>query len=195
MLVEGPAELFLIPPLVEHVMGIDLDALGITVVPIHGTHFEAYAKLFGPNSIAKKCAIVTDGDAQNETAEDEEEDDDGEGSDGTDKGGASEPIPADRRREVLDRLRNPFVEVFMCETTFELELTSRETLQMFAKAAQEVGAPRVAVRLQQLHDRLNTFAPLTALNMAELEAAQRQKEIDAAQAAKAEPVAAAAPAK
>ncbi len=50
MLVEGPAELFLIPALVKQVMGddYDLDRLGISVVPIYGVHFDVYAKLFGP---------------------------------------------------------------------------------------------------------------------------------------------------
>ena len=62
MLVEGPAELFLIPPLVKEALGISLDDLGITVIPIYGIHFDVYAKLFGPDGITKKCAIVTDGD-------------------------------------------------------------------------------------------------------------------------------------
>ena len=43
-------------------MGIDLDEEGIAIVPIFGTHFAAYAKLFGPGGIQKKCAILTDGD-------------------------------------------------------------------------------------------------------------------------------------
>ena len=62
LLVEGPAELFVISPLVKQVMKLDLDRLGISVIPIYGVHFDAYAKLFGPDRIGKKCAIVTDGD-------------------------------------------------------------------------------------------------------------------------------------
>ena len=62
LLVEGPAEQFVIPGLVKAVMGIDLDEEGIAVVPIFGTHFASYAKLFGPGGIQKKCAILTDGD-------------------------------------------------------------------------------------------------------------------------------------
>ena len=56
------AEQFVIPGLVKAVMGIDLDEEGIAVVPIFGTHFASYAKLFGPGGIQKKCAILTDGD-------------------------------------------------------------------------------------------------------------------------------------
>ena len=62
ILVEGPAELFLIPVLVKQVLGLDLDSLGITVVPIYGVHFDVYARLFGENMLPKKCAILADGD-------------------------------------------------------------------------------------------------------------------------------------
>src|SRR5439155_8270523 len=62
MLVEGPAELFLIPALLKKVKGIDLDREGISVIPIYGVHFDAYAKLFSADALPKKCAIVTDGD-------------------------------------------------------------------------------------------------------------------------------------
>jgi putative ATP-dependent endonuclease of OLD family len=40
ILVEGPAELFVLPPLIKQVLKIDLDRLFITLVPIFGTHFE-----------------------------------------------------------------------------------------------------------------------------------------------------------
>ena len=43
MLVEGAAELFLIPPLVQHVAGIDLEREGVSVIPIHGTYFGPFA--------------------------------------------------------------------------------------------------------------------------------------------------------
>jgi putative ATP-dependent endonuclease of OLD family len=67
LLVEGPAEQFVIPPLVKKVLGIDLDEEGIAIVPIFGTHFASYAKLFGPGGIQKKCAILTDGDQNRPT--------------------------------------------------------------------------------------------------------------------------------
>jgi putative ATP-dependent endonuclease of the OLD family len=46
MLVEGPAELFLIPALLKTVKGIDVDREGISLIPIYGVHFDVYAKLF-----------------------------------------------------------------------------------------------------------------------------------------------------
>ena len=62
MLVEGPAELFLIPALVKKVKGIDLAREGVSVIPIYGVHFDVYARLFSEDGLPKKCAIVTDGD-------------------------------------------------------------------------------------------------------------------------------------
>src|SRR5208282_3698459 len=103
LLVEGPAEQFVIPPLVKKVLGIDLDEEGIAVVPIFGTHFSSYAKLFGPGGIQKKCAILTDGDLLPSDADPDspaEED---------------EANPAPSRQE-LNALRGPFVEIFTCET-------------------------------------------------------------------------------
>src|SRR5208282_678506 len=117
LLVEGPAEQFVIPPLVKKVLGIDLDEEGIAIVPIFGTHFASYAKLFGPGGIQKKCAILTDGDltpsdALLNIAAEEGEDD---------------PLP---ERQDLNILRGQYVEVFTCETTFERELTLPGTLAM-----------------------------------------------------------------
>jgi putative ATP-dependent endonuclease of OLD family len=139
LLVEGPAEQFVIPGLVKAVMGIDLDEEGIAVVPIFGTHFASYAKLFGPGGIKKKCAILTDGDLSPSDAdpdippEEEEED----------------PSPS---RQDLDALRGPYVEIFTCESTFEREITLHGTLGMLEAATREIGAPRLAATLKRLKE-------------------------------------------
>src|SRR5690606_21478746 len=102
MLVEGPAELLLIPALVSQVKGIDLDRHGISVIPIYGVHFDAYAKLFGADGLPKKCAIVADGDLLP---------DDGDPSV---EGEDDLPEPPD-----LDELQSDYIHVFKCPTTFE----------------------------------------------------------------------------
>jgi putative ATP-dependent endonuclease of OLD family len=56
ILVEGPAELFLIPALLKQVKGIDLEREGVSIVPIYGVHFDVYAKLFSESSLPKRCA-------------------------------------------------------------------------------------------------------------------------------------------
>lgn len=141
LLVEGPAEQFVIPPLVKHVFGIDLDEEGIAVVPIFGTHFSSYAKLFGPGGIEKKCAILTDGDLTPSDADPNAAQEEG------DDGPAAE-------RESLNALRGPYIEIFTCLTTFERELTVAGTLSMLVAATREVGAPRTADALQRLQQQV-----------------------------------------
>lgn len=133
MLVEGPAELFLIPAIVKHVMKVNLDELGITVIPIYGIHFDIYAKLFGPDAITKKCAIVTDGDLKPSDAQPVDDDD--------------LPEPS---KPNLASLENTFVKVFSCATTLERAVTNRGTLRMFSRAAKDCGAAMVSKRLDTI---------------------------------------------
>jgi len=131
MLVEGPAELFLIPPLLKKVKSIDLEREGISVIPIYGVHFDVYAKLFSADALPKKCAIITDGDLTPSDANPSIEGED------------VLPAPLD-----LAGLENDFVRVFACKTTFERALTFKGTLEMFARAADDIGAPTVAERVR-----------------------------------------------
>jgi putative ATP-dependent endonuclease of OLD family len=132
MLVEGPAELFLIPALIKKVKGIDLAREGVSVIPIYGVHFDVYARLFSEDGLPKKCAIVTDGDLKPSDAVP-----DLEGEDDL-------PPPPD-----LEKLKNDWVQVFSCKTTLERALVFPGTLEMFARAAEEIGAPIVAGRLRE----------------------------------------------
>jgi putative ATP-dependent endonuclease of OLD family len=156
LLVEGPAEQFLIAPLVRKVMGIDLDENGISVVPIYGTHFGAYARLFGPGGIQKKCAIAADGDLEPSDAAGAEEDEDED----------TVPEPED-----LASLENPWVRVFQSSTTLEREITLMANLAMLAKAAKEIGAPRVAQKLEAA--ALSPTPQLSKLGAMVLRTAQR----------------------
>lgn len=132
MLVEGPAELFLIPALMKKVKNIDLEREGISVIPIYGVHFDVYAKLFSKDSLPKKCALVTDGDLKPSDA-----DPSAEGEDDL-------PAPPD-----LAALEGDFVKVFACSTTFERALVFEGTLEMFACATKEVGATRVSASIRK----------------------------------------------
>lgn len=132
ILVEGPAELFLIPALLKHVKDIDLDRDGISVIPIYGVHFDVYAKLFSEQALPKKCAIITDGDLKPSDADPELEGED------------DLPPPPD-----LEALQNDYLKVFACQTTFERALVFEGTLEMFASAAEDIGAPTVAKRLRE----------------------------------------------
>jgi len=131
MLVEGPAELFLIPALLKSVMGIDLDREGISVVAIYGVHFDAYSRLFSPEALPKRCAIVTDGDLKPSDA------------DPAVPGEDDLPPPLN-----LKALEGDYVRVFACSSTFERALTMDGTLEMLAGAAEDIGAPIIAGRLR-----------------------------------------------
>ena len=137
ILVEGPAELFLIPALVKQVMGIDLDRLGISIVPIYGVHFDVYARIFDSLALPKKCAIIADGDLL---------------PDELPPVGPDEDEPPDPPN--LDALSSEFVGVFRCQTTFERALTIPGTLLFLAKAAEECGAPRLVTKLRSGHQSL-----------------------------------------
>jgi putative ATP-dependent endonuclease of OLD family len=127
MLVEGAAELLLLPPLIKKVLGLDLEREGISLVAIHGVHFGAFARLFSETCFPKRCAIVADADLDPDEAPD----------------GDDEPAKAD-----LTALEGPFVKVFLGTTTFERELTVEMNLPMLIKAAQELGAPRIKSDLE-----------------------------------------------
>ncbi|MGD9683099.1 MAG: AAA family ATPase [Candidatus Obscuribacterales bacterium] len=138
ILVEGPAELFVIPILVKSVLKKDLDRLGIAVIPIHGKHFGSYSKLFGPQALRKKCAIVADGDLLADELEELED----ELADGF-------------LDEELSSLQNEYVRVFQCESTFEREITMHGLLAPLRSAAKEVGATRIASWLNECIKKKN----------------------------------------
>jgi putative ATP-dependent endonuclease of OLD family len=138
MLVEGPAELFLIPALLKQVQSIDLDRVGISVIPIYGVHFGVYAKLFSEKALPKKCAIITDGDLKPSDAHEDVD--------------AEDDFPAPPS---LAALENDYVKVFACKSTFERALLFEGTLEMFARAADDAGAPLLAQKLRAALDEIN----------------------------------------
>ena len=131
ILVEGPAELFVIPPLVKAVMGIDLERYGVSVVPIYGIHFDVYAKMFNEMSMSKKCAIIADGDLV-----------------------PSDSVEAEEGEEDLlttpdlDSLSSDYVGVFRCKTTFERALTIPGILHCISAGAEECGAVKLSRTLK-----------------------------------------------
>jgi putative ATP-dependent endonuclease of the OLD family len=152
LLVEGPAEQFLIPPLARHVLGIDLDEEGIAIVPIFGTHFGAYAKLFAAGGIQKKCAIVTDGDLKPSDSD----------SGVTEE--AADDIPAP---PLLAQFASANIQIFTCQTTFERELVLPANLDMLEAAAREIGAPQIAAALADLSTEVAIFGQVDLGDMPE----------------------------
>jgi len=159
ILVEGMSEVFLIPPLVKKLMDVDLQREGISVIAIHGTHFLSYAKLFQRDGIEKRCVVITDGDLKPRDGSDTKADDDDDGGDGEDgKADVGNPVLVD-----LNAKEGPYFKVLNCVTTFESTLATKGNLTMFAHAARQLGAVRVAAELDH------------AAAMATLDAAQAAK--------------------
>lgn len=127
MLVEGAAELLLLPPLVKKILGIDLEREGISLVAIHGVHFGPFSRLFSDACLPKRCAIVADADL-----------DAGDVPDGDD--------PVENPNLAL--LEGPYVRAFVGATTFEREITLEANLPMLAATAEDLGAPRVKSDLE-----------------------------------------------
>jgi putative ATP-dependent endonuclease of the OLD family len=127
MLVEGAAELLLLPPLIKKVLDIDLEREGISLVAIHGTHFGPFTRLFSDACLPKRCAIVADADLDVDDL-----------PDGDDL--AENPD--------LTALEGPYVRAFVGATTFEREITIDANLPMLAAAAADLGAQRVRADIQ-----------------------------------------------
>lgn len=136
ILVEGMSEVFLIPPLVKQVYGIDLQREGIAVIAIHGTHFLSYAKLFQPGGIEKKCVVITDGDLKPRDGQDVDADE-------------ADAINGNPALEALKECENPFFKVSHCEKTLELALATNGNLKMFARASRHLGSNQVAASLER----------------------------------------------
>jgi len=133
MLVEGAAELLLIPPLVKAALDIDLEREGISAIAIHGTHFGAYTRLFAEDCLPKRCAIVADADLQPDDAN-------------------PNPIGAEANDDIpvkpdIAALQGPYVRAFLGATTFEREITMTGNLEMLGYAARDVGAPTISAML------------------------------------------------
>jgi len=129
MLVEGAAETFLIPALIESVYDVKLERVGISVIAIHGVHFDVYAKLFRTGSLEKKCAIVADADLVPSDANDDFD-------------------PAVDAPDLM-ALEGAFVNVFLGATTFERELVSVGMLPMLIETVRALNAPLILRTLEQ----------------------------------------------
>ncbi|MCU8072471.1 ATP-dependent nuclease [Shewanella sp. SM32] len=60
ILVEGDAELILIPALVKETLGVSLEEMGVSLIKVDGTVFKHISDLFHNDRIRSYCAILTD---------------------------------------------------------------------------------------------------------------------------------------
>jgi putative ATP-dependent endonuclease of the OLD family len=134
ILVEGDAELVLIPTLFKSVFGLSLDEIGVSLINMNSTVFEHIANLFHNERIRRRCAIITDHDQslfpleENGTNDTDEE-----------KKSRNSAIKGEERKQKLDSYckDNPWVEAFYAEHTFEVDFVlnsnQQEIIQTLSK--------------------------------------------------------------
>jgi putative ATP-dependent endonuclease of OLD family len=157
ILVEGPAELYVIPALMKAISGVDMERHGISVIPIHGTHFESYAKLFCAAGIRKKCAIITDDDLPD-----------------TQPPGITETPQSNTIRAY----ENGYLKVFSFRTTFEKALVIPDLLPALRATCEEFGYTDAPAALTTAIDGITPanrtdWRPTPALQQAVLNSAKR----------------------
>ncbi|MFT3880604.1 MAG: AAA family ATPase [Gemmatales bacterium] len=145
ILVEGAAEVFLIPALIKTVRKLDLDRRGISIVAIHGVHFSSYSKLFSKDCLPKKCAILTDGDMKPSDAVIHDVDE-------------GDEIPPE---DNLLALENEYVKVFQNATTFERTLAIPGLFEVILATVSDIAAPISTQRIKEAitaHNAARTVA-------------------------------------
>lgn len=118
MIVEGDAEMILIPNLVKQVFGISLDELGISLINMGSTVFENIVKIFHDDRIRRYCAIITDLDESIcELPDNPKEDDKSQ------KRSRDSQTAGEARQKKLDAFckRNKWINVFYAKNTFEVD--------------------------------------------------------------------------
>ena len=121
ILVEGDAELILIPELVKTTLGVSLEEMGISLIKMDGTVFKHISDLFHEDRIRSYCSILTDLDeafitSQNDSFANAEYI---KSQLNAQKSGANRKIALDKYT-----VNNTFVCAFYAENTFETELVN-----------------------------------------------------------------------
>lgn len=132
VLVEGDAELILIPALVKRAFGTSIDELGVSLINMNAAVFRNIATIFHDDRIRRNCAIVTDLDTSIVDLPDDPGDDDD-----FEKKCRATQTAGEQRRDSLDLFceDNAWLTPFYAPHTFEVDflladnaLTVSETL-------------------------------------------------------------------
>lgn len=118
ILVEGDAELILIPEMFKKAFGLTLDEIGISLISIGSTGFENIARIFHPDRINKNCAILTDLDKSIIKISDNPNDD----NDYQKHCRASQNSGEERQQRLTNFCNgNTFIKTFFAQYTFEVD--------------------------------------------------------------------------
>lgn len=118
ILVEGDAELILVPEMFKKVFGLTLDEIGVSLISIGSTGFENVARIFHEDRIRKNCSILTDNDKSIVTLPIDPKEDSA-----YQKHCRASEIKGIERKTKLDDFcdGNDFLEPFYARNTFEVD--------------------------------------------------------------------------
>jgi predicted ATP-dependent endonuclease of OLD family len=135
MIVEGDAEMILIPNMVKKVFGISLDELGVSLINMNSTVFQNIAKIFHEDRIQRHCAIITDLDKSIYALPKDPEDDNSD----QEKTRASE-IAGGLRKERLESFcdGNKWVNAYYANHTFEVDFLLSDNSNEIVEALDEI---------------------------------------------------------
>ncbi|MDN4636475.1 AAA family ATPase [Bacillus sp. PsM16] len=134
ILVEGDAELILIPTIFKKVFGLSLDEIGISIINMSSAFFQHVAKLFDNDRIQRKCAIITDLDLSIKKLPNDSNSD----TDIQKKYRSSQNKGANRK-VILDEFcsGNKWINPFYAKHTFEID-TFKDNLSLIKESLKEV---------------------------------------------------------
>jgi len=151
LLVEGDAELILIPAMLKAVLGTTPDELGFSLISMSSAFFDHVSSLFSDNRLQRPCAILTDGDAPFVDLPIDPSTDDKEQAHA--RHAQQSGI---QRRQALEVSTNgnPWVEPFFAECTFEVDFIHAANAAEVIRTLDEIYIDAAAVARSR--DALNS---------------------------------------
>ncbi len=135
ILVEGDAEMIMIPAMVKKTFGIGLDEIGVSLINMNSAVFQNICKIFHDDRMRRKCSIITDSDKSYiELGDNIEEDNDEE------KKLRNSQKKGIERKRILDDLccNNRWIEPFYAEYTFEVDFIKENNSKYIIECLDEI---------------------------------------------------------
>jgi predicted ATP-dependent endonuclease of OLD family len=126
ILVEGEAELVMIPAMIRAIFGLSPDEMGISVISMDSAFFEHVAVIFHNDRIRRKCAIITDLDKTLIQLPQNEEDDNVE-----QRHARNAQEVGEQRYQSLEFFiqNNPWINAFYAKHTFEVDFLTTDNVR------------------------------------------------------------------
>jgi len=168
MLVEGDAELILVPAMMKSVFGVSPDELGFSVISMSSAVFEHVSTLFADERIQRPCAIVTDADKSLISLPANPESDTKQQA----RARAAERNGSDRRTKLIASTSNHrWTKAFFANYTFEVDFiqagNAPEVVGMLDELYTDENAKSRSKNLLESED--GTEAGLEILRLAQME--------------------------